>query len=85
MRSPASTVFRPRRALALAGLVSLTGGLLMFPALAHPARAVAGVGAPAASTTSGTTVTGKNLWDPAKNKPLPNPSSVTVDQTHQPG
>jgi hypothetical protein len=88
MRSPSLPAFRPRRALALAGLVSLAGGLLMLPGLAHPGRAAASAAAgsaPAAGATgctgSGTTVTGPNLWDPANNKPLPDASCVTVDQT----
>jgi hypothetical protein len=79
---------RPRRVLALAGLVSLAGGLLLLPGLAHPGRAAASAAAgsaPAAGaagcTGPGTTVTGKNLWDPSKNQPLPTASCVTVDQT----
>ena len=71
--------------LALAGLVSLAGGLLMLPGLAHPGRAAASATAPAAAasgcTGSGTTVTGPQLWDPSTSKPLPAASCVTVDQT----
>jgi hypothetical protein len=85
MRSPS---FRPCRVLALAGVVSLAGGLLMLAGLAHPGRAAASAtarSAPAAAATGctgpGTTVTGKNLWDPASNKPLPDASCATVDQT----
>ena len=85
MRSPSLPAFRPRRVLALAGLVSLIGGLLMLPSLAHPGKAVASAAAPAAAasgcTGSGTTVTGPNLWDPSAGKPLPAASCVTVDQT----
>src|SRR5690349_9867679 len=85
MRSPSLPAFRPRRVLALAGLVSLTGGLLMLPGLAHPGRAAASAAAPAAAasgcTGSGTTVAGQNLWDPSTSKPLPTASCVTVDQT----
>jgi hypothetical protein len=83
MRSPSLPAFRPRRVLALAGLVSLIGGLLMLPSLAHPGRAAASAAAAAASgcTGSGTTVTGKQLWDPSAGKPLPAASCVTVDQT----
>ncbi len=84
MRSPSLPAFRPRRVLALAGVVSLTGGLLMLPGLAHPSRAAASAAAPAAAsgcTGSGTTVTGQNLWDPSTGKPLPAASCVTVDQT----
>jgi hypothetical protein len=88
MRSPSSPAFRPRRVLALAGLVSLAGGLLMLPGLAHPGQAAASAAAksaPAAGATgctgSGTTVTGPDLWDPSAGKPLPNASCVTVDQT----
>jgi ABC-type phosphate transport system substrate-binding protein len=75
---------RPRRVIALAGLVSLAGGLLMLPGLAHPGRAAAGT-APAAGATGctrpGTTVTGQRLWDPSTSRPLPSASCVTVDQT----
>ena len=85
MRSPFPPAFRPRRVLALAGVVSLTGGLLMLPGLAHPSRAAASAATPAAAasgcTGSGTTVTGQNLWDPSTGKPLPTASCVTVDQT----
>ena len=89
MRSPSLPAFRPRRVLALAGLVSLTGGLLMLPGLAHPGGAAASAGAASAASAAaasgctgpGATVTGPNLWDPANNKPLPNASCVTVDQT----
>ena len=81
MRSPSALAFRPRRVLALAGLVSLAGGLLMLPGLTHPGRAVASVSAPAAAKNSGATVTGPHLWDPAHGKPLANASSVTVNQT----
>ncbi len=85
MRSPSLPAFRPRRVLALAGLVSLIGGLLMLPGLAHPGQAVASAAAPVAAasgcTGSGTTVTGQNLWDPSTGKPLPAASCVTVDQT----
>ena len=85
MRSPSLPAFRPRRVLALAGVVSLTGGLLMLPGLAHPGRAAASAAAPVAAasgcTGSGTTVTGPNLWDPSTGKPLPAASCVTVDQT----
>src|SRR6266516_3587934 len=84
MRSPSLPAFRPRRVLALAGLVSLTGGLLMLPGVAHPGRAAASAAAPAAAsgcTGKGSTVTGQNLWDPATGKPLPAASCVTVDQT----
>jgi hypothetical protein len=88
MRSPSVLVFRPRRVLALAGLVSLAGGLLMLPGLAHPGRAAAAAGAAsvrAAAATGctgrGTTVTGLHLWDPSTNHPLANASCVTVDQT----
>jgi len=90
MRSPSLPAFRPRRVLALAGLVSLTGGLLMLPGLAHPGRAAASAAsaaAPAAAasgcTGKGTTVTGPNLWDPSAGKPLPAASCVTVDQTSE--
>src|SRR5580704_6253099 len=85
MRSPSLPAFRPRRVLALAGLVSLIGGLMMLPSLAHPGQAVASAAAAAAGasgcTGSGTTVTGQNLWDPSTRKPLPAASCVTVDQT----
>src|SRR5579859_7718145 len=81
MRSPSSPVFRPRRALALAGLVSLTAGLLMLPGLAHPGRAAASSRKAAAATGSGITVTGPHMYDPQTGKPFPNPSTVTVDQT----
>ena len=88
MRSLSVLAFRPRRVLALAGLVSLAGGLLMLPGLAHPGRAAAAAGAATARaaavtrcTGKGTTVTGQNLWDPSQNQPLPNASCVTVDQT----
>jgi len=81
MRSPSALAFRPRRVLALAGLVSLAGGLLMLPGLTHPGRAVADVSSPAATKNSGATVTGPHLWDPAHGKPLANASSVTVNQT----
>ena len=85
MRSPSLPAFRPRRVLALAGVVSLIGGLLMLPGLAHPGRAVASAAAPAAAasgcTGSGTTVTGPQLWDPSAGKPLPAASTVTVNQT----
>jgi ABC-type phosphate transport system substrate-binding protein len=88
MRSPSARPFRPRRVLALAGLVSLAGGLLMLPGLAHPGRAAASAAAaPAAAGascgpgTSGTAVTGPMLWDPAHGRPLPTASCVTVDQT----
>jgi ABC-type phosphate transport system substrate-binding protein len=71
--------------LALAGLVSLIGGLLMLPGLAHPGRAAASAAARGAAasgcTGSGTTVTGQQLWDPSAGKPLPTASCVTVDQT----
>jgi hypothetical protein len=85
MRSLSLPGFRPRRVLALAGLVSLTGGLLMLPGLAHPGKAAASAAAPAAAasgcTGKGTTVTGQQLWDPSTGKPLPAASCVTVDQT----
>ena len=90
MRSPSVPAFRPRRVLALAGLVSLAGGLLMLPGLAHPGRAAAAADAASARaatathcTGKGTTVTGQNLWDPSKNQPLPDASCVTVDQTKE--
>jgi hypothetical protein len=71
--------------LALAGLVSLTGGLLMLPGVAHPSRAAASPAAPAAAasgcTASGTTVTGPQLWDPSTGKPLLAASCATVNQT----
>jgi hypothetical protein len=80
-----SLSFRPRRMLALAGLVSLAGGLLMLPGLAHPGRAAASASAASAAaagcTGPGTTVTGQQLWDPSTGKPLPGDSCVTVDQT----
>jgi len=93
MRSPSLRPFRPRRVLALAGLVSLAGGLLMLPGLAHPSRAAASATAVSAHSAAGatgcsgpgTTVTGPHLWDPAANGgkggPLPTASCVTVDQT----
>jgi hypothetical protein len=87
MRSPSLPAFRPRRVLALAGLVSLAGGLLMLPGLAHPGRAAASAAAPAAANApaaaaSGCTgKTGPNLWDPSAGKPLPTASCVTVNQT----
>src|SRR5215468_6805419 len=92
MRSPSVLAVRPRRALALAGLVSLIGGLLMLPGLAHPGRAAAAAGtitardaAATGCTGKGTTVTGPKLWDPTANGgkggPLPNASCVTVNQT----
>src|SRR6266702_2089013 len=82
MRSPFSTGFRPRRVLALAGLVSLAGGLLMLPGLAHPGRAAASAAARSAATAtgctgSGTIVTGHKLWDPSKGQALPTASCVT--------
>jgi hypothetical protein len=87
MRSPSVLAFRPRRVLALAGLVSLIGGLLMLPGLAHPGRAAAAAGTPAASaagaagcTGKGTTVTGQKLWD-GTSAPLPDASCVTMGQT----
>ena len=82
MRSPSVLAFRPRRVLALAGLVSLTGGLLMLPGLTHPGRAVASAGALTATKNSGATITGPHLWDPAHSKPLASASSVTVSQTN---
>src|SRR5690348_14469080 len=86
MRSLSLPAARPRRALALAGLVSLTGGLLMLPGLAHPSRAAASAGArhaaaAAGCTGPGTTVTGPNLWDPSTGQPLAAASCVTVGQT----
>jgi len=88
MRSPSVLAFRPRRLLALAGLVSLTAGLLMLPGLTHPGGAAAAAGAASARTAAatdctgkGTTVTGKNLWDPSQNQPLGSASCVRVDQT----
>ena len=85
MRSPSLPAFRPRRVLALAGVVSLIGGLLMLPGLAHPGRAVASARPAAASgcTGSGTTVTGPQLWDPIGDGKAARPtaSCVTVDQT----
>ena len=90
-RSPSVPAFRPRRVLALAGLVSLAGGLLMLPSLAHPGGAAASAAAPATAaagkaaatgcTGKGTTVTGQQLWDPSAGQPLPAASCVTVDQT----
>jgi len=67
--------------LALAGLVSLIGGLLMLPSLAHPGRAVASAAAPAAAASGCPGFTGPQLWDPSTGKPLPAASCVTVDQT----
>jgi len=86
MRSPSLPAFLPRRVLALAGLVSLAGGLLMLPGLAHPGRAAASAAARSAAaatgcTGSGTIVTGHKLWDPSKGQALPTASCVTVDQT----
>ena len=91
MPSPSVPAFRPRRVLALAGLVSLAGGLLMLPGLARPGRAAASAAAASAGAAAtgcpgkGTTVTGQHLWDPAANggkgAPLPGASCVTVDQT----
>jgi hypothetical protein len=92
MRSPSVLAFRPRRVLALAGLVSLAGGLLMLPGVAHPGRAAAAAGTATASaaraagcTGKGTTVTGPKLWDPTANGgsggQLPDASCVTVGQT----
>jgi hypothetical protein len=85
MRSASLPAFRPRRVLALAGLVSLIGGLLMLPGLAHPGGAFASPAAATGCTGSGTTVTGPNLWDPTANGgkggPLPSASCVTVNQT----
>src|SRR6516162_369341 len=88
MRSPSVLAFRPRRLLALAGLVSLTAGLLMLPGLTHPGGAAAAAGAASARTAAatdctgkGTIITGKNLWDPSQNQPLGSASCVRVDQT----
>jgi hypothetical protein len=75
------------RLLALAGLASLAGGLLMLPGLAHPGRAAASAAASAATAARSapaagcTGFTGPNLWDPATSQPLPDASCVTVDQT----
>ena len=88
MRSPSLPAFRPRRVLALAGAVSLTGGLPMLPGLAHPGRAAASAAAPAAAsgcTGSGTTVTGPNLWDPSTGKPLPDRELRHGGPDQQPG
>jgi hypothetical protein len=86
MRSVSVPAFRPRRVLALAGLVSLAAGLVLLPGLAHPGRAAASAAAaPTGCTRPGTTVTGQHLWDPTANGgkggPLANASCVTVDQT----
>ena len=90
MRSLSVLAFRPRRVLALAGLVSLIGGLLMLPGVAHPGRAAAAAGAATARAAgaagcTGATVTGQHLWDPTANGgrggQLPDASCATVDQT----
>jgi hypothetical protein len=83
MRSLSPPAFRPRRVLALAGLASLIGGLLMLPGLAHPGQAAASpaVASGKAAASGCTGVTGPPLWDPSTNKPLPNASCVTVNQT----
>jgi hypothetical protein len=78
-----------RRALAAAGLVSLAAGLLLLPAAAHSAAAVSSKTMPAASgkvtphasSDSSVTVHGPHLWDPNAQKPISQPSEVTVSQT----
>jgi hypothetical protein len=49
MRSSSWPAFRPRRLLAVTGLLSLALGLLMLTAAAHPAHAAASVAAPTAA------------------------------------
>jgi hypothetical protein len=76
-----------RRALAVAGLMSLAGGLLLLPAAAHSAAQVTGTAAHVARastvpvTHSVTKVTGPHLWDPATSSQFKDPSQVTVSQT----
>lgn len=71
-----------RRVLALAGLVSLTVGVVLLPAASRSAAGVAGVSArTAARAGSATTVKGPHLYDPATGKLLSSPATVKVTQT----
>ena len=71
-----------RRALALAGLVSLTAGVVLLPAASRSAAGVTGSTARAAARAgSVTTVTGPHLYDPATGKLFSSPATVTVTQT----
>src|SRR5579859_6759866 len=77
-----------RRALAVAGLISLSAGLLLLPAASHSAAQVTGKAAQVVTRTSTahvthsvTKVTGPRLWDPATQSLFKTPSQVTVSQT----
>ena len=80
---------RIRQALAFAGLVALTLGLVLMVAAPRSAAQITRPGrpqvtqpnAPHAGSGSGTTVTGPKMWDPLHDKPFPTASTVTVAQT----
>ena len=68
-----------RAMAALTGLALLAAGALLLPPSSRSAAAVGRAGSLGAR--SSVTVHGPHLWDPARQRPLPAASTVTVSQT----
>jgi len=66
MRSRPSLAFRPRRLLAVVGLVSVGGGLLLLTSAAHPAGAQASAGGATGGTSRATAQYPRHAPAPAK-------------------
>ena len=68
MRSSSLPAFRPRRVLAVAGLLSLGAGLLMLTAAAHPVEAATSTGQTGAAAASAGSLIGHNRTPPKPSK-----------------
>ena len=68
-----------QRALTVAGMASLTIGMIFVP-MASNSAAATGRGTPSHGDSAPVTVGGPHLYDPATGKPFPTASTVTVGQ-----
>jgi hypothetical protein len=68
MRSSSLPAFRPRRVLAVAGLLSLGSGLLMLTVAAHPVEAATSAGQTGAAAASGGALAGHTRTPPKASK-----------------